>query len=120
MINWLDTPLLTLGAVSVPRSWLIVALLSIYLAWVATKKRHSAPLWFVIAVGGFRSREAMERALAQGIDLIALSRPLIREPNLPRRLFEGRTEAASCVSCNRCVIAIGFQEQPLRCYYEKR
>ena len=53
MINWLDTPLLTLGAVSVPRSWLIVALVSIYLAWIAAKKRHSAPLWFVIAVGGF-------------------------------------------------------------------
>jgi len=39
MINWLDTPLVTLGAVTVPRSWPIIALVSIYLAWIATKKR---------------------------------------------------------------------------------
>jgi multiple sugar transport system permease protein len=63
MINWLDTPLLTLGAVSVPRSWLIVALLSIYLAWIAAKKRHSAPLWFVIAVGGFIAASEIVRYL---------------------------------------------------------
>jgi 2,4-dienoyl-CoA reductase-like NADH-dependent reductase (Old Yellow Enzyme family) len=72
----------------------------------------------VIAVGGFRTRETMERTLAQGVDMVALSRPLIREPYLMRHMFEGKTDAASCVNCNRCVIAIGFQERPIRCYYE--
>lgn len=94
------------------------AFVEAYLAPYALAIKKAVPNTPVIAVGGFRSREVMERTLAQGIDLIALSRPLIREPNLPRRLFEGQTETASCVSCNRCVITIGFQEQPLHCYYE--
>jgi multiple sugar transport system permease protein len=63
MINWLDTPLVTLGAVTVPRSWLIVALVSLYLAWIAVKKRHSALLWFVIAVGGFIATSEIVRYL---------------------------------------------------------
>ena len=63
MINWLDTPLVTLGAVSVPRSWPIVALVSLYLAWIAVKKRHSALLWFVIAVGGFIAASEIVRYL---------------------------------------------------------
>jgi multiple sugar transport system permease protein len=63
MINWLDTPLVTLGAVTVPRSWLIVALVSLYLAWIAVKKRHSALLWFVIAVGGFIAASEIVRYL---------------------------------------------------------
>lgn len=89
-----------------------------YLVPQALAVKEAIPDTPVIAVGGFRTRETMERALASGIDLIALSRPLIREPHLVRRILEGKTEEASCVNCNRCVIAIGFQERPLRCYYE--
>jgi len=70
----------------------------------------------VVAVGGFRTLEAMERALAGGIDLVALSRPLIREPYLIRNLLAGKYPQARCENCNRCLVAIGFQEQPLRCY----
>jgi 2,4-dienoyl-CoA reductase-like NADH-dependent reductase (Old Yellow Enzyme family) len=70
----------------------------------------------VIAVGGFRTVEAMEMALLQGADLIALSRPLIREPHLVRRMLEGETTASTCRNCNQCVVAISFQGRPLRCY----
>jgi 2,4-dienoyl-CoA reductase-like NADH-dependent reductase (Old Yellow Enzyme family) len=70
----------------------------------------------VIAVGGFRTVKAIEMALLQGIDLVALSRPLIREPHLVRRMLEGESDRSTCRNCNRCVIAIGFQGQPLRCY----
>ncbi len=57
----------------------------------------------VIAVGGFRSRQVMEGALESGgADLIALSRPLICEPSLPKRLESGELERSSCASCNRC------------------
>jgi 2,4-dienoyl-CoA reductase-like NADH-dependent reductase (Old Yellow Enzyme family) len=70
----------------------------------------------VIAVGGFRTVEAMETALLQGADLIALSRPLIREPHLVRLMLEGEATASTCRNCNHCVVAISFQERPLRCY----
>ena len=57
----------------------------------------------VILVGGLRSRAVMEAVLASGdADLIALCRPLIREPDLPNRLHSGQAEAAACISGNRC------------------
>jgi 2,4-dienoyl-CoA reductase-like NADH-dependent reductase (Old Yellow Enzyme family) len=56
----------------------------------------------IILVGGMRSKEVMERILEEGsADFISMSRPLIREPDLPRRFREGQ-ERASCISCNCC------------------
>jgi GNAT superfamily N-acetyltransferase len=38
------------------------------------------------------------------VDLIALCRPLICEPDLPRRWLEGRgSSTAECISCNSCI-----------------
>jgi len=56
----------------------------------------------VILTGGMRSRSVMDDVLERGeADLIGMSRPLIREPDLPNLMKEGR-EKADCVSCNRC------------------
>lgn len=57
----------------------------------------------ILAVGGFRSRMVMERALLSGLaDFISLCRPLIREPELPRMLESGEREKSACISANRC------------------
>ena len=57
----------------------------------------------LILVGGMRSLSVMESILGEGAaDFIAMSRPLIREPDLPNQWREGRTESAACVSCNKC------------------
>ncbi len=57
----------------------------------------------VIVVGGMRSRSVMEDVLGKGeADLISLSRPLIREPELPNKFREGK-EVADCISCNGCM-----------------
>ena len=57
----------------------------------------------IILVGGMRSLEVMESILEEGTaDFISMSRPLIREPDLPRQWREGRTEPAACISCNNC------------------
>ncbi len=57
----------------------------------------------VILVGGLRSRAVMDDVLAAGdADLIAISRPLIREPDLPNRLRSGQTVVAACISGGRC------------------
>jgi 2,4-dienoyl-CoA reductase-like NADH-dependent reductase (Old Yellow Enzyme family) len=56
----------------------------------------------VILTGGFCSRAIMEDALKRGCaDLIGLSRPLIREPDLPLLMQAGK-ERADCISCSRC------------------
>ena len=59
----------------------------------------------VILVGGNRNVERLEEIINQGhADFIAMSRPLIREPDLPNRWREGRgSQLAACVSCNSCL-----------------
>ncbi|MBD5356819.1 MAG: NADH:flavin oxidoreductase [Bacteroides sp.] len=57
----------------------------------------------VILVGGFRSRKVMENVLNNTkIELISLSRPLIRQPDLPNLFETGVTDRADCISCNAC------------------
>jgi 2,4-dienoyl-CoA reductase-like NADH-dependent reductase (Old Yellow Enzyme family) len=57
----------------------------------------------VMLVGGMRSRPVMEDVLLKGdADLISISRPLIREPDLPNKMAEGK-EKADCISCNGCM-----------------
>jgi 2,4-dienoyl-CoA reductase-like NADH-dependent reductase (Old Yellow Enzyme family) len=56
----------------------------------------------IILVGGMRSKQIMEDVLGEGTaDFISMSRPLIREPDLPRRFREGQ-ERSTCISCNLC------------------
>jgi 2,4-dienoyl-CoA reductase-like NADH-dependent reductase (Old Yellow Enzyme family) len=69
----------------------------------------------VILVGGLRSLRTMEDVIASGdADFVSLARPLIRQPDLVRRFEAGQTEAASCVSCNICMMHEGVH--PLKCW----
>ncbi|MCX8030217.1 MAG: NADH:flavin oxidoreductase [Thermodesulfovibrionales bacterium] len=57
----------------------------------------------IILVGGIRSKTVAEDILQKGeADLIAMSRPLIREPDLPLKFSEGK-DKADCISCNGCM-----------------
>jgi len=58
----------------------------------------------VIAIGGINSLELAEQILNdESADFIALSRPLIREPNLPNRWFKGEGRSGvDCIYCNGC------------------
>lgn len=57
----------------------------------------------IISVGGYRSRKVMERVLLGGwADFISLSRPLIREPDLPRLFQTGKRKQSDCISANNC------------------
>jgi 2,4-dienoyl-CoA reductase-like NADH-dependent reductase (Old Yellow Enzyme family) len=59
----------------------------------------------VILVGGNRDVERLEAILRRGsVDLIALCRPLISEPDLPQRWRQGRgSSVTDCISCNSCL-----------------
>lgn len=69
----------------------------------------------LMVVGGLRRVSHMEKLLNAGtVDLISMARPFIREPALARRFREGKTEAASCTSCNRC-FALVAADKAVRC-----
>jgi 2,4-dienoyl-CoA reductase-like NADH-dependent reductase (Old Yellow Enzyme family) len=67
-------------------------------------------------VGGMRRVEHMEDIVRKGhADLISMCRPFIREPLLVKKIKEGETRKAACISCNKCVGALA-NGLPLRCY----
>ncbi len=59
----------------------------------------------VILVGGNRDVERLETILQGGkVGFVALCRPLLAEPDLPRRWREGRGKSGTqCISCNSCL-----------------
>lgn len=69
----------------------------------------------VFGLGGFRTLRAMERAVSSGrVDLVSLSRPLIRDPALVRKLRTGEVPASACISCNKCFNPRGIACAELR------
>jgi 2,4-dienoyl-CoA reductase-like NADH-dependent reductase (Old Yellow Enzyme family) len=69
----------------------------------------------VILVGGLRTTDAMESAIADGVaDFVSLARPLIREPDLVRQIEQGRRGQVDCVSCNICLMHEGVHG--LKCW----
>jgi 2,4-dienoyl-CoA reductase-like NADH-dependent reductase (Old Yellow Enzyme family) len=64
----------------------------------------------VIVTGGHRSVENMNKLLNEdGIEYFSLSRPLIKEPNLPNRWKEGDLRPSTCISCNKCFQTYGHK-----------
>jgi len=57
----------------------------------------------VMLVGANRSPQTLTRILGEtDIAYFALSRPLLREPDLPARWQAGATEPSQCISCGGC------------------
>jgi 2,4-dienoyl-CoA reductase-like NADH-dependent reductase (Old Yellow Enzyme family) len=59
----------------------------------------------IILVGGFRSFSKIEEVLdSKAADFVSLSRPLIRQPDLPMLWQSGKgSDQAECISCNACL-----------------
>ena len=69
----------------------------------------------VISVGGFRTFQEIENALENNdCDMVSMSRPFIRQPNLVSLFKNGETKA-SCINCNQCFFKV-MSDKPLRCY----
>jgi 2,4-dienoyl-CoA reductase-like NADH-dependent reductase (Old Yellow Enzyme family) len=69
-------------------------------------------------VNGFRERKTMEQAIEQGLsDLVSMSRPFIREPDLVHKLKHGQEEV-ECIRCDACLGEDVFGEMMLRCHQD--
>ena len=72
----------------------------------------------VAEVGGIRTISLANEIIRSGdADMISMSRPFIREPNLLARWKRADTVPATCISCNRCFEPVS-RGQPLRCMQE--
>lgn len=81
----------------------------------AVKKVLNVP---VAEVGGIRTISLANEIIHSGdADMISMSRPLIREPDLLVRWKSGDTAPAKCISCNRCFEPVS-KGQPLYCVQE--
>jgi 2,4-dienoyl-CoA reductase-like NADH-dependent reductase (Old Yellow Enzyme family) len=74
----------------------------------------------VILVGGNRSFQVAEKLVDEGYaDLISMSRPFIREPDLVRRWASGDLNKAKCISDNQCFGA-AMSGDGIYCVVEKK
>lgn len=60
----------------------------------------------LIALGGISELATVRRALADGFDLVAMGRALLRQPDLVERFRRGETDTSLCIHCNKCVPTI--------------
>jgi 2,4-dienoyl-CoA reductase-like NADH-dependent reductase (Old Yellow Enzyme family) len=73
----------------------------------------------VMVVGGLRSQAVMQQLLTDDVaDLFSLSRPLIREPDLPQKYLNKNGYVATCISCNGC-FRPGLKGKGIYCVIEK-
>lgn len=70
-------------------------------------------------VNGIRSLKCMQAILNRNLaDVISMSRPFIREPNLVNKLNAGQ-DVSSCTSCGKCVSKEVFGKMMLCCQVDK-
>lgn len=61
----------------------------------------------IITVGGMRSYGFMCDAIKSNkTDFVSMARPLILEPDLPRKFHDHISDEALCDNCNQCVVAV--------------
>jgi 2,4-dienoyl-CoA reductase-like NADH-dependent reductase (Old Yellow Enzyme family) len=81
------------------------------------KKQISVP---IILVGGVRSFKVANEILKTGAaDLVSMSRPFIREPDLIKRWKQGDRKKAACISCNKCFGA-AMTSEGVYCVVERK
>jgi 2,4-dienoyl-CoA reductase-like NADH-dependent reductase (Old Yellow Enzyme family) len=84
-------------------------------AGYAKQIRYVTHPMLVALVNGIRTHKGMNAILDKGVaDLISMSRPFIREPDLVHRLKAGQA-TATCTSCSKCSSREVFGKMMLHC-----
>lgn len=98
-----NNPVIALGmwlqSLSAPKN---VVFRENYLRELAQRVRAATdmPLAYL---GGVKSLEGAEQAMADGFECIALGRALVFDPNFVNQLQSGAVSRSPCTACNRCV-----------------
>jgi 2,4-dienoyl-CoA reductase-like NADH-dependent reductase (Old Yellow Enzyme family) len=82
----------------------------------ATKIRKVTQPTSMALVNGIRSLKCMKAIIDKNLaDVISMSRPFIRDPDLVKKLKAGQ-DASSCTSCSKCISKEVFGKMMLRCH----
>ena len=57
----------------------------------------------MVLLGGITDRAAMDLAMAEGFEFVAMARALLREPDLVNRIAADANTPSLCIHCNRCM-----------------
>ncbi|HEY9331167.1 MAG TPA: NADH:flavin oxidoreductase [Streptomyces sp.] len=57
----------------------------------------------MILLGGITDKPAMDLAMREGFEYVAMARSLLREPDLVNRIREDATTPSLCIHCNKCM-----------------
>ena len=89
--------------------------------WVSARIKAATRLP-VIATNRFNTAEDAEAVLAGGAaDLVSMARPLLADPELPRKAAEGRDdEINTCIACNQGCLDRVFKNQRATCLVNPR
>ena len=71
----------------------------------------------LILVGGVAKLDDMQKAVEGGIGAVSMCRPFICEPNLVKKLKDGKSTQSQCVMCNYCGLVI--EKEPTKCLLGK-
>ena len=63
----------------------------------------------LILLGGITDKSAMDRAMSEGFDFVAMGRALLAEPDLINRIRADNTVRSVCDHCNKCMATIYTQ-----------
>lgn len=108
--QWLSRLALRLSALTAPRK---VEFHERYLRDYSLRVREAVrmPLAFL---GGVKSLDSAEAALADGFDCVVMARALLHDSTLVNRFRSGETRHSGCTSCNRCIAWI-YHPDGTRC-----
>lgn len=72
----------------------------------------------VFVVGGINSSESIYHCIdKKGLDGVSMSRPLILEPSLVKKIKDHSSVKSKCIKCNYCGVI--QENKPIKCYYGK-
>jgi 2,4-dienoyl-CoA reductase-like NADH-dependent reductase (Old Yellow Enzyme family) len=60
----------------------------------------------LILLGGITDRPAMDTAMNDGFEFVAMARALLREPDLLKKMAVDRNRESLCIHCNRCMASV--------------
>ncbi|MGW4125694.1 NADH:flavin oxidoreductase [Nocardia sp. NPDC004711] len=62
----------------------------------------------LVLLGGITDKAAMDTAMAEGFEFVAMARALLREPDLINRIREDHEKTSLCIHCNKCMPTIFY------------